>query len=433
MNQENRSFSLGSLDAQNLFAALRILLLFGILYFFAAYFSTSFNNVDPRAVAAQLADIPVIGWLPEPLRIFIGAALNPYGLRYMIAPLAALIFILIAGAFYVRDVYALPDLKSAFRYVIASMFAVGYPRVTIDRGAVQASEDEVSLIEKVGGPGFASIEPGSAAIFRHLREPGPSLNSTTHFMAPFETIAQTIDLDEQQEKKDEIKAVTRDGIRVVLRDVHIRYRIKQQVKNGSPVRRTLEEPYPVDQDALQNVLYSLTVPAEGIPKWRDSVEMAVTGQITEYIASHTIDHLTAPRDGFVNPRTELLSILTEKVRKPLNDLGAELLWVDIGHLDISHDLVDEQRTSLWAADWVGDTTESKAYTEAIRQAYQDLGHAQAQAEIILSISEALSSANLPNNTNENLRRLLLVRTAQVLDSISAKPMRPDQDSGMGNG
>lgn len=425
MNQDKTSFNLGSSDAQNLFAALRILLLLGILYFFAAYCSINFHNIDPREVAKGLDNAPVIGWLPDPILIFIGAALNPYGLRYMLAPLAAFVFVLIAGSFYVRDIYALPTLSYALRYVAASMFTWRYPRLVIDKGVAQVKKSEINLLKEIGGPGYVSIEPGSAAIFRYLREPGPSLISTTHFMAPFETIAQTVDLDEQQEKKEEIKAVTRDGINVVLRDVHIRYRIKQQAQDGTAVRRSLADPYPLDPNALQNMLYNLSVPADGIVKWRDSVEGAVIGQITEYIASHTIDQLTAPRDGFTNPRVELLSVLTERVKKPLNDLGAELLWIDVGHLDISYDLVDEQRTSLWASEWVGDTTVSRSYTEAIRQAYQEMGRAQAQAEIILSIADALGSANLPHNTNDNLRKLLLARTAQVLDSLSTKTVKPD--------
>ncbi len=425
MNRERLSLEPGSLDAQNLFAALRILLLFATLYAFAAYGSTSFHDVDPRDVAQNLDELPVIGWLPGPLLIFLGAALNPYGLRYIITPLAALFFILVAGAFYVKDVYALPDLGSAFRYITASMFTLRYPRLVVDKGARQVKGSEINLIEKVGGPGFVSIEPGSAAIFRFLREPGPSLFSTTHYMAPFETIAQTVDLDEQQEKKEEIKAITRDGIKVVLRDVHIRYRIKQQIYEGVPVRRSLKDPWPLDPDSLRNMLLNLSVNSGGLQKWQDAVEGAVVGQITDYIASHSIDQLTAPRNGFINPRIEMLSTVTEKVKKPLGDLGAELLWIDVGHLDIAYDLVDEQRTSLWAADWVGDSTVSRSYTEAIRQAYQELGRAQAQAEIILSISDALSNANLPNNTDDNLRRLLLVRTSQVLDSLSTKPMRPE--------
>jgi hypothetical protein len=429
VNRENGTFNLGSLDTQNMFALLRILFLALTLYFFAAYCSTSFHDVDPRDMAEVLAQAPVLGWLPRPILIFIGAALNPYGLRYIIPPLAAFAYVLIAAAFYVKDVYALTHFKHAFRYVVASMFTLSYPNLKIDKGAKDIKKGEVNLLDKVGGPGFVSIEPGSATIFRHLREPGQALLSDTHFMAPFETIALTIDLDEQQEKKDNIKALTRDGIKVEVRDVHVRYRIKQAVKNGVTVRKTLPEPYPLDPGALQRMLNNLAVQSDGRERWREAVERAITGQITEFIAAHSIDYLTAPRGGFTNPRAELVTELSAKVRRSLENYGAELLWIDVGHLDIvpvppvedGDDSVDGQRTSLWAADWVGDTTVSKAYTEAIRQAYQDLGRAQAQAEIILSISDALANANLPNDTHGNVRRLLLARTAQVLDSLSTHP------------
>jgi len=422
VNQENGNFNLGSLNAQNLFGFLRVLTLFGILYIFPAFCSTVLHDVDPREVAQVYIDrVPILGLLPEWLLILFGAAFNPIGLRYMLPPLAAFFLIMIAGAYYVKDVYALPHLKQALRYITASMFTVSYPTLKIDRGVKQIKENEVNLIDRVGGPGFVSIEPGSAAIFRHLREPGPSLIATTHFMAPFETIAQTVDLDEQQGESDEIRTVTRDGIVVVLRDVHVRYRIKHDDRNGIPVQRSLAKPYPLDENALPNMLFNLSVQNDGnVDDWKLAVERAITGAIAENITSRTIDFLTAPRDGIINPRVVLSNQLMNSMRQRLGDLGAELLWADVGHIDIDQELVDEQRTSLWASDWVGDTTASRAYTEAIRQAYQELGRAQAQAEIIMSIADALNNANLPDNNVENVRRLFLARTAQVLDSLSTE-------------
>jgi hypothetical protein len=238
-------------------------------------------------------------------------------------------------------------------------------------------------------------------------------------MAPLETIAQVIDLDEQQGDKDEITAMTRDGIMVTLRDIHMRYRIKQELREGKPAKKTIDDPYPLAPDALQNMLYNLSVNFDGLDKWNIAVERATVGAITDFIAAHTIDYLTAPRSGTPNPRIELLNELTYSgTQKALENLGAELLWIDVGHVDINQEGIDEQRTNLWASEWIGDTAVSKAYGMAIRQAYHDLGRAQAQAEIILSIADALRAANADGNSRENIRRLLLARTAQVLDSIS---------------
>jgi hypothetical protein len=427
MNREKNNFSLGSEDAQNLFALVRMLIFFAILWAFGAYCSTNFHGVDPRDVAQSYRDVVplVFGWWPEWLLVFIGAAVNPYGLRYMIAPLAAMIMVIIAGANYVQDVYALKKFRQALEYVLASMFGIGFPMLTLDTKNPETDKKEINLIEKIGGPGYVMVEPGNAAIFRHLREPGLSLVAATHFLAPFETLAQLIDLDEQQGDKDEITAMTRDGIKVVLRDIHMRYRIKQEMRDGKPAKKSLSEPYPLAPKALDNMIYNMTVNADGIDKWNVAIERTIIGSVTDYIAEHTIDYLTAPRNGTPNPRIELNNeLFMSGTQKALENNGAELLWIDVGHIDILPEGIDDQRTNLWASQWIGDTTVTQAYTEAIHQAYHDLGRAQAQAEMILSIAEGLRSTGVDPQSRENVRKLLLARTAQVLDAISST--LPDQ-------
>ncbi len=204
MKPEKNTFSLGSADFQNLFALLRILLFFGILWAFGAYSSINFHGIDPREVAQNYRDLSpyVFGLWPDWMLVMFSAALNQYSLRYMIAPLAAMVLLIIAGANYVQDVYALKTFKDALHYVLASMFSIRYPKLIIDKNAMQSDKNKLNLIKKIGGPGYVLVEPGNAAIFRHVREPGESLVAASHFMAPFETIAQVIDLDEQQGDKD---------------------------------------------------------------------------------------------------------------------------------------------------------------------------------------------------------------------------------------
>ncbi|MBE0698480.1 MAG: hypothetical protein IH586_16305 [Anaerolineaceae bacterium] len=423
MKQEKNTFNFGSEDFQNLFALLRLLIFVGTLWAFGAICSTSFHGIDPREVAQAWRDrVPLVfGWAPDGILVIFTAALNPFGLRYMIAPLAAMVLVIIAGANYVQDVYALKNFRDALHYVLASMFAIRYPKLVIDKGKVDDGKKTVNLINVIGGPGYVLVEPGNAAIFRHLREPGQSIVAATHFVAPFETIAQVIDLDEQQGDKDEITALTRDGIKVVLRDIHIRYRIKQEVRDGKVAMKTLSDPYPLEPNALQNMLYNMTVNVDGLDKWNVAVERAIVGGITDFIAAHSIDYLTAPRDGTPNPRIELNNdLFYNATQKALNNYGAELLWIDVGHMDISVDEIDDQRTNLWASEWIGDVKVSRAYSQAIHQAYQELGRAQAHAEMILSIADALRTASIDNNSREHVRKLLLARTAQVLDSINIK-------------
>jgi len=433
MNQSSNDYILGNAFFQNLFGLIRMLLFFFVPFTFASYCAITFHQVVPLEVAAGYAEsIPFFGWLPVGLQTWIASVFNSYSIRYMIAPILAQLCVLFAGSYYVKDVYALPNFSGAFQYVTASMFASEYPEMVVDKGAKQAAKNDTGLmlIEKVGGPGFVRVEPGNAVVFHHLREPSQSVvGGSTYFLAPFETVYQVIDLDEQQCDKDEIKAITRDGIQVVLRDVHFRYSIRHRTeKDGRTVQRTPKDPYPFDKDALPKMAHNLSVDKNGLERWNTAVERTVIGIITDFIAAHSIDYLTAPKREIGNPHRELRAELFRSgVRRALESVGAELIWVDTGHLEIVKGTVDDQRTTVWAASWVGDSTVTRAYGDALRRAYSDLGRAQAQAEIILSITDALNGIELSPNRSSNIRRLLLARTAQVLDSLSVDQPKKLED------
>lgn len=411
---------LGSAQFQNQFGCLRVLLVLGMLAFFCCYGPFVFQwDALQDIMEHNRAALPYLAVLPEFLQAAV--ALFPMALRFLITPVMAFLCVLFAGAYYVKNIYALPSFGPAFQYVIASMFANDYPTLTVEGGEPRIDAKEVNLIDRIGGPGYVIVQPGSAAVFRHLRELSQPVVNETYFAAPFERIAQTVSLDEQQGDRDEIPVMTRDGIRVRLRDIHFRYRIRHRIENGRPVLRSPEEPFPFDPQALTAMLSNLTVQADGKQeKWQTAVERAVTGAITDFVSANTIDYLTAPARQGSDPRTAMQAAILPEARQALANLGAELLWIDPGHLEIDFQEVGEQRTSLWAANWIGDANVKRAYSESLRQAYRDLGRAQAQAEIIMSIAEALNSASLADSSIDNVRRILLARTAQVLDSLSSK-------------
>ena len=414
---------MGSALFQTLFGFGRIFLVLFTLWFFCSYFSTAHDGVVPIEIVRQWqAANPFANMVSERILIVFASFLNGPALRYALAPLAAILSVLFAGAYYVKDIYALPTFRSAFRYVFASMFGLGYPLLTIDGGRMNLKPGERNLIEQIGGPGAVLVEPGSAAIFRQLRGQSQTVVGSTYVLAPFETVANTIDLDEHQGDKNNISAMTRDGIQVTIVDVHFRYRIRHRTDaRGRPVPSTPEEPYPFAPNALANSINNLSVQDDGLDKWTVAVERALTGAITDFIAANNIDFLTAPCVEGNEPRLAMRNeLFMPFIQNSLERLGAELVWADIGHMEINLDTVDEQRISVWAAPWMGESSITKAYGEALRQAYRELGRAQAQAEIIMGITAALESTNLSNDTPDNLRKILMARTAQVLDSISSR-------------
>ncbi len=53
-----------------------------------------------------------------------------------------MVSVIIAGAFFVKDIYNLKQFSDALRYVTSSMFAYHYPHLNIDNGQKQINRKE---------------------------------------------------------------------------------------------------------------------------------------------------------------------------------------------------------------------------------------------------------------------------------------------------
>lgn len=351
-----------------------------------------------------------------PLIEFFQIAYNPHTARYLITAVSVLVFVTLAAGSYVRDIYALPRMRQGIRYVVSSLFALFVPRIIVDGGEKKLEKNEVNLIDVIGGPGHVIIQPGNAVMFKELRRPSTISIRESYYLHPFETIGQIVNLDEQQDSRSDIPAVSRDGIRVTIRDIQFRYRLFPELQYGRPKKRTIDNPYPFDEKALWNSAYNLPVTDSGPDSWKTVVGRAVVGGITDFISEHDIDYLTAPREAEIDPRREIrYSLLHGPTRNALRNNGAELVWVDIGHFEIDP-TVDEQRTDYWAADWLGNAQIQRAYGEAKRQMFLEMGRAEAHAEMVIALTEALRDVNWGQEPVEKIRKLLVLKTAEIIDN-----------------
>jgi len=169
---------------------------------------------------------------------------------------------------------------------------------------------------------------------------------------------------------------------------------------------------------------NLPVSEQGLVPWQENVRSLVGSAIRQYINARTIDYLTAPSregKGGTDPRAELRSEILKPENNLLSGLGTTLLWVDAGHIDIIMEDVDKERLNLWAADSAGSAGVKRALGEAKYQAYMELGRAEAQAELIVSISAALEDIDFSDaEAEQNIRNLFLLRTSQVLEAMRDK-------------
>lgn len=405
----------------------RRLLAFLLVVMFIFVGGVLFERVDVVGIVRQARQVDIfLRFFPAEIEQFFVFVFSWANLRYVFPAIGALVCVFIAGAYFVKDIYNLKHLKDALHYVVSSMFAWRYPRLNIDNGKKQIPPKHVNLLDAIGGPGYIMIQPGNVVLFRKLREPSRNALTTSFMMTRFETIGQIASLDDQHGTVEKIEVMTRDGIRVEVRDIHYRYRIESERVNNRPLARTQQRPYPFSHDAIDRMAYNLSVNDEGLITWAQYMRMQVTGVIEDYINSHSIDNLTAPREGRQDPRGEIRNALfSSDVNRRLSANGTQLIWVDIGHFDIVPENVDQERIGLWAAEWIGNAEVEKAFGEVKRLAWQEQGRAEGQAEMIVGISEALRSVQISGDRDQNVRALLLTRIAQVLDAMRENRMEEE--------
>ena len=431
---------------ERLTGVLRLLFLMFSCLVFALLCIRNLEGVDVWIIAAQMRHLAprALFNLPPGLWVFVVPFWDWQYFRYLLAPFGAFVLVFLSSVFYVRDIYHLPRLGRAFRYVFASLFGLFYPIAQIEGGRIDEEDpDDESdterrhLLRAIGGPGLLRIQPGNAVAFRDWQQPLSIQDNQLYFMRPFEMISKVVNLEDQHGHLADAAAITRDGIRLRLRNIDYRFSILGPDQQNNPLRRNQATPYPYSADAVRTIAYSFTVSDSGLDRWYDVIRGGVGGALRGFINNHELDYLTAPRQDEKNPRRELrMQLFAAAVRDSLRGAGAELHWMDIGQFDIDNlqedpeqHPVDEARTRFWATRWVGDANTIRAYGEATHTAYQELARAQAQAEIVMSITDALRNIDFGADRAETLRHIFLARTAQILEALRDGTIRGNRQNG----
>ena len=412
------AFLAGFLEGDLVWGTVRLL---GVIASFCLFAAIG-TIIEARFLATQgaswLAQYPLLaGYQPNlilwPLAIY-------RSLRYLLIPITAFVIAMLIGAHYVQDIYELPSYKTGLKYLTASLFARGYPFLFISEGKKVIRTGEINTLAEIGGPGYVRISPGNAVLFERLTHPSNVRTEGWHFIPRFETIKEIVDLNDQQGHIEKIPAMSKDGILVSVQDVFFRYRLWGGRRLGGPTGRSTVHPYPYSIRAVRNYAYNRAMRHDGLTSWNSAIQLIIEGIIQDYIRGNTIDAVTAPPSTAGDPRGDMRKqYIAATTRARIKDVGAQLLWFDMGHIMIENPEVERQRIDTWQADWVGDAEVIRSYGESQRQALQELARAEAQAEILMAIIHSMDKLDLfKADQQANLKKIFLVRTAQVIESMS---------------
>jgi hypothetical protein len=376
---------------------------------------------DPESGQGWLTSEPILQFVPTSLLRFTGVVFSPRSLRFLLLPIITFVIAMIVGARYVQDIYNLTSYRLSFRYLFASLFGQFYPYLRIENGEMVLDQDEVNPLAVIGGPGYVMINPGNAVLFEHLRHPAAVHGQGLHFVSRFESIKEIIDLRDQQGLIEQSSAMSKDGLIVTIHEIRFRYRVAGVWRTSGNTGRSIENPYPFSVQAIRNLVYSRLMRKEGVNSWSDSIRSAFEGDILNYIRTNLLDTVTAPDGIGKDPRKKIrLALSTKEARAKFKNLGAELLWFDIGRFNFEDPAVEEQRISTWAADFVGDAEVVRAFGEAQRKTFQELARAEAQAEIVMSLVYSLRESGIADDLKgEAMHKLVLMKTAQVIEAMSS--------------
>lgn len=401
--------------------------------------------------------------------------------RYSLAPLAAVVAAVMLGASYVQDIYELKSYRQALQYTWAATFngrqmglvpaalagltvmvAVGgfllifllridknpytdmlislylsmflggvvgalyfksfLPSLNIADGQKKLEKAEVNLLDVVGGPGWLMIEPGNVVVLERLESPAQVLDAGVHFITRSQRIKAIISLKDQQAQPRTLNAYTRDGILVTVKDFQFRYRLYAGRKHDGILKRTRWNPYPFSIHAARNWTYGRAVRGDGsLLPWENAVQNAIDGAVTGYINKNPLNKVLGPLSASQEARAEIeKNINSPATRTNLKSSGAaELLWYDIGRFEVSGE-VDAERQKAWSARLEGKNAVVRAQGEAELISNEERGRSESQVAILTGIIQALRDAGLPDKIDENLRNIVLARTAQIIETLTAK-------------
>ncbi len=332
-----------------------------------------------------IADFPrvlPVEWLarlPFPLDLIADLATSlfaPRVLVHLIPVFAALWLAFRLGAHYLADLFELESFSTASRHVSAALFGLNYSVLRVTSSKLE-QYDQSNPILRIGGPGYLDVHLGFAAVCEPMEfvaeTPDPEAGKIkvygemdgkgVRFLSGFERLRAVVDLRNQIREIDEIRALTEDGIEVFARDVQMAFR----VYGGGDRQRSLNRPFPYEQDALKTLIYGNPMTQLRAGRSPTFPLGGITGSIRSFVEQLDLDEFLAlpdwrlsvdqgypyfkptppPVDGYdYRTRVELRDLFyTEEMKAGLRKKGLELAWVGVGTWEIRDNLTGQDPKS----------------------------------------------------------------------------------------
>jgi len=303
-----------------------------------------------------------------------------------------------------RQLYGIPSLR---------------PWVRIADGRLEA--DDKNPLVRAGGPGTLIVYNDSAAVLEKAGRLTRVVKRGFTRLENFEKVWDVVDLRPHRWVYD-VKALSKEGIPIICQaDVTF------QIDDGGQTP-TEDEPHPVTEQAVflaatRKMVYMRETgrdKSEQVFDWTHRAIVGVTeGTLRSILATFMLDQILGPTEySHSHCREEVRARLEDELRKAFPEMGLKLIKVELGDIKVDNKIV-QQQIEAWQALWKRWILERKAEGEAARLQAVEAAKAQAQADMIVSITQAFQSlaesgAIIPS-------QLVLLRMFEVLKRTPYDP------------
>ncbi len=391
--------------------------------------------------------------------------------RYSLAPFAALLGAFMLGAHYIDDIYNLKNYRSALFYLWATIFngkstrffsgiiafapsmliilftlsyldlpielspinvlfflifsimgglVIGFlfgksflPEMTISEGKKDFDTGS-KAIDVIGGSGWVYVEPSNAILLERIDSPSDIFGAGRYFLPRSQRVKDIFSLKDQHAPPRDLVAHSLDGIKVTVKNFQFRYRL--HTGKDKVTKRTQSSPYPFSVEAVRKVAYERNVTVSGeLASLENVIQFGFDGVVLSYIRENKLGDILAPKQEPHKKFDE--EINSAKTRDTIKNKGAELLWHDTGYFEVE-DSIDEEKIITWLAKITGRADIIRAQGRAEVIAHKERAHAEGQVAILHGITQALESAGLPDNLDENLWNIVISQSSQILETMN---------------
>ncbi len=383
-----------------------------LIWWGVAYYAERID-AGPAVADFWLARFPKSGGPPAFL-VFIAGMFSWRVLRHLIPIAAGIYFAYDTAVNLIWTLYDLPDKKAAKTFLrrLRDPGPCGQEAVALSAATLPEKRGE-SVLLQIGGPGCVKLGGSDAAVTEIHNRRLRILSKGKHWLLPFESIHDILDLRVQERDIANAVSRTKDGIEISA-DLKIIWRIKRNPAGGATL---------FDADSVGKLAYKHTVKDNNgtVSDWRGMPVGTVKRTLAGIIGRYDADELLHPADE-AEPYRALARKLADSAESALAKNGIELLNVHIHSVQAAAPEVQERFLTYWTTHSNMKIQTKGAESQALSLEDQERVRAETEEMMIQAILQGIQQARSAGGTTRaaEIVTLRLIETLEQMALLTQK-------------